>query len=169
MKQDSTETTSSPSGPVPADSDKTVEEHHDVQQDHQPDQQPDQQPNQQPDQQPERQDRLARSDRPQRPARQEHQDAMERRFSTRRPTTSITNFKFSEVLSCDTPVKDTDSTTLLQYLVAKAKISGQFELYKVLNATLAATNHECEFPSLARPHYAQNRFPPRDSGAPRAV
>ena len=68
----------------------------------------------------------------------------------RRPQNSITNFKFKEVLNCATPVKNTDFTVLLQYLVAHSKINGKFELYKVLNTVLAASNHECELPIIRR-------------------
>lgn len=92
---------------------------------------------------------------------QPKQEHHERKFN-RRPVNSITNFKFSEVLSCTSPVNATDTTVLLQYLVAKAKMNGQFELYKVLNATLAASNHECEMPQLVRkPFYRRGASMPQ--------
>ena len=87
---------------------------------------------------------------PEQPEQHEPLERKERVVFPKRRMNSITNFSFKQVLNIDTPVNKTDPTELLKYLVAKAKVSGQFELYKVLNATLAATNHESSFPQLFR-------------------
>ena len=81
-----------------------------------------------------------------------------------RVANSVTNFRFSEILSLEKPVSEATTTELLQYLVAKAKTSGQIELYKVMNQTLKASNHECEFPktySQLREMRGEAKFTPR--------